>query len=145
VIGRRRLAAFVCGLVFAVGLGLSGMTQPSKVTGFLDVAGAWDPSLICVMGAALGVGLVLFPRILRRPRPLFDDAFHLPTKKAVDGRLLAGAAIFGVGWGLSGYCPGPALVTAAAGAGSALVFALAMAAGMGLFAVTVQRGRNRAR
>jgi uncharacterized protein len=143
--GKRRLVAFACGLVFAIGLGLSGMTQPSKVTGFLDVAGAWDPSLMCVMAAAVGVGLLLVPRILRRARPLFDDAFHLPQKKTLDGRLLAGAAIFGVGWGLAGYCPGPALVTAASGVDRALVFSLAMAAGMGLFAFTQRRGRAQAR
>jgi uncharacterized membrane protein YedE/YeeE len=135
----RNIIAFLCGLVFAVGLGLSGMTHPSKVLGFLDVAGAWDPSLACVMGGALGVNLLLFPRILERARPLLDTTFHVPAKRAVDLRLLAGAALFGAGWGIAGYCPGPAVVTAASGAVPAIVFALAMLGGMALFAFLPRR------
>jgi uncharacterized protein len=135
----RNIIAFLCGLVFAVGLGLSGMTHPSKVLGFLDVAGAWDPSLACVMGGALGVNLLLFPRILERARPLLDTTFHVPVKRAIDLRLLAGAALFGAGWGIAGYCPGPAVVTAASGAVPAIVFALAMLGGMALFAFLPRR------
>jgi uncharacterized membrane protein YedE/YeeE len=95
------LAAFASGLVFALGLGLSGMAQPSKVLGFLDVAGRWDPSLAFVMGGAVLLGLVSFAPILRRPAPLLEPRFHLPEKRGIDARLLAGAALFGVGWGLS--------------------------------------------
>jgi uncharacterized protein len=135
MIGARRIVSFAAGLVFAVGLGLSGMTQPAKVVGFLDIFGRWDPSLLCVMGAALGVSLVLFPRILRRSKPLLDARFHVPGKRAVDGRLIAGAAIFGMGWGLCGYCPGPAIVSVASGSQPAILFVLAMAAGMALEAL----------
>jgi uncharacterized protein len=131
----QRVVSFAAGVFFAVGLGLSGMTQPAKVQGFLDILGRWDPSLLCVMGAALGVNLVLFPRILRRRRPLFATRFHLPLERAVDGRLIVGAAIFGVGWGLGGYCPGPAIVSVSSGSRPAIVFVLAMAAGMALLAL----------
>jgi uncharacterized membrane protein YedE/YeeE len=137
----RAWLAFGAGLLFAVGLGVSGMTHPSKVLGFLDVAGAWDPSLLLVMGGALSVNLLLFPRILRRARPVLDERFHVPQKRTIDARLLGGAAIFGVGWGLAGYCPGPALVSLATGAAPALVFALAMVAGMLLYTRTVGRAR----
>lgn len=130
---KRGLLAFAAGLLFAVGLGVSGMTHPSKVLDFLDVAGAWDPSLLCVMGAALGVNLVLFPRILRRRRPVLDEAFHLPDKLRVDVRLVLGAALFGVGWGAAGFCPGPAIVSVASGALPAVAFAAAMVAGMAAF------------
>src|SRR6185295_7370618 len=99
-----------------VGLAVSGMTRPSKVVGFLDVFGAWDASLAFVMVGAIGVHAVLQRVIARRGSPLFEDRFHLPTRRDVDARLLAGAAVFGVGWGLGGFCPGPGLVAAASGA-----------------------------
>ena len=127
-----RAAAFAFGIVFALGLGLSGMTQPGRVMGFLDVAGDWDPTLAFVMGGAVLVGLLTFPRILRRPRPLLDDHFALPTRTAIDAPLLIGAALFGVGWGLSGYCPGPALVSLVTLSPAVLVFAASM--GLGLVA-----------
>lgn len=122
--------AGIAGVLFGVGLALSGMSQPARVLGFLDVAGAWDPSLMFVMGGALAVHVLLSRVILRRDRPLFDEEFHLPAKKAVDGRLVAGAALFGLGWGLGGFCPGPALTSAASGALPAIVFVGAMTAGM---------------
>jgi uncharacterized membrane protein YedE/YeeE len=128
-----RLAAFACGLVFALGLGISGMTQPSKVLGFLDVAGAWDPSLMFVIAGAVLPGLVAFALILRRPAPLLEASFHMPTRRSVDARLIAGAALFGVGWGLSGYCPGPAVLSIATGAPGALVFVASMVVGMVAF------------
>jgi uncharacterized membrane protein YedE/YeeE len=131
---RYRVSAFVFGLVFAAGLCLSGMTKPEKVIGFLDVTGAWDPSLAFVMGAALLVGFVVTPRIVARSRPIAASSFHVPPKAPVDARLLAGAVLFGVGWGLAGYCPGPAIVGVGSGLGSALVFVVAMVAGVGLFA-----------
>ncbi|AGP32254.1 DUF6691 family protein [Sorangium cellulosum] len=133
--------ALIAGALFAVGLGVSGMTQPSKVVGFLDVAGGWDPSLAFVMAGAISVHFLAY-RLLRRqqraasegaPRfPLLADRLSLPTRTGVDARLLGGAAIFGVGWGLAGYCPGPALVSLASGSGAVLAFVLAMAAGMAI-------------
>lgn len=122
--------AFLSGAVFAAGLALSGMTQPEKVIGFLDVAGAWDPSLAFVMIGAIGLNLVLFRFILKRTGPVFGSVFQLPNRRDIDPRLVAGAALFGAGWGLGGYCPGPGLVSLAAGGLSALVFVIAMAAGM---------------
>jgi len=127
---KRNAAAFGAGALFAVGLALSGMTRPSKVVGFLDLAGDWDASLAFVMMGAIAVHFVAYRVVLRRPAPLFDVRFHLPTRKDIDLRLVLGAALFGVGWGLGGYCPGPGLVSAAAGSLGALVFVVGMTAGM---------------
>ncbi|TAK21132.1 MAG: YeeE/YedE family protein [Myxococcaceae bacterium] len=127
---KRNAAAFGAGALFAVGLALSGMTRPSKVVGFLDLAGDWDASLAFVMMGAIAVHFVAYRVVLRRPAPLFDGRFHLPTRKDIDLRLVLGAALFGVGWGLGGYCPGPGLVSAAAGSPGALVFVVGMTAGM---------------
>jgi uncharacterized protein len=124
--------AFAAGGLFATGLAIGGMTRTSKVRGFLDFAGSWDPSLLFVMGGAVSVYFVLHRVVLRRPRPFFDATFHLPTRKDLDGRLLAGAALFGVGWGLVGYCPGPGLASLASGSVAPVVFVAAMAAGMWL-------------
>lgn len=124
------LAAFGAGALFAVGLAISGMTKPSKVTGFLDVAGAWDASLAFVMVGAIAVHFVAYRMVMRRPSPLFDTKFHVPTRKDVDLRLVAGAALFGVGWGLGGFCPGPAIVSAGGGTIGALVFVAGMTIGM---------------
>ncbi len=140
--GRQGAWAFVAGLVFALGLGLSGMTRPSKVTGFLDVTGSWDASLALVMGAALAISAPAFAWAQRRGRPILDERFHLPKRRAVDPSLVAGAAIFGIGWGASGYCPGPAIVAAGSGSGRAILFTVAMCAGMVLFEVA---GRARLR
>jgi uncharacterized membrane protein YedE/YeeE len=123
-------AAFLSGLLFAIGLVLGGMTQPSKVVGFLDLTGDWDPSLALVMGGALGTHALGRRLVLRRPRPLLDSRFHLPTRSEIDASLLGGAAIFGIGWGLGGFCPGPAMVALGAGARASLVFVPAMIAGM---------------
>ena len=125
-----KLTALLAGLLFGLGLLISGMTRPDKVLGFLDLAGDWDASLAFVMGGAILVHAPLSRLILRRRSPLLDSIFHLPTRRDIDPRLLAGAALFGVGWGLSGYCPGPALVSAGDGASSALIFTLAMTAAM---------------
>lgn len=124
------VAAFTCGLVFALGLAVGGMTQPSKVVGFLDFTGAWDPSLALVMGGALATHALLRPLVLSRPKPLLESRFFLATKVALDGRLVLGAAIFGVGWGLGGFCPGPALVALGGGMDAAAVVVPAMLAGM---------------
>lgn len=129
---RQAAVALISGLVFALGLGVAGMTLPGKVLGFLDVAGDWDPSLAFVMIGAIGVHMAFYRLILRRRSPLFADRFWLPTLQAVDRPLVVGAAIFGVGWGLAGYCPGPALATAGTGAPAALLFAASMLGGMAL-------------
>ncbi|MGD0529469.1 MAG: DUF6691 family protein [Polyangiaceae bacterium] len=115
------------GALFAVGLTLAGMTDPARVIGFLDVTGAWDPSLAFVMIGAIGVHALLYRLIARRRAPLFDTAFHPPASKKVDGKLVAGAALFGVGWGTAGYCPGPGLASLTSA--PAAVFVAAMAAG----------------
>ena len=129
----RTLVAFVTGLVFGLGLLLSGMADPAKVLGFLDLAGAWDPSLMFVMGGAVGVGSVAFAAARRRTRSLLGEPMQLPTKTAVDRRIIAGALLFGAGWGLAGFCPGPALVALGLGEAKAVVFVAAMLVGMGLF------------
>ncbi|MBE7454002.1 MAG: YeeE/YedE family protein [Kofleriaceae bacterium] len=123
--------AGVVGALFGAGLLVSGMTQPAKVIGFLDVAGGWDPSLAFVMGGAVVVyGLAWRLVRARRREPWFDAAFHLPTRRDLDARLLGGAAIFGVGWGLGGLCPGPGLVAAGGGATTGLAFVAAMLVGL---------------
>lgn len=126
----RLVAAFACGLVFALGLVAGGMTQPSKVVGFLDFTGAWDPSLALVMGGALGTHALLRRFVLRHPQPLFAPRFFVPTRSDIDAHLLTGAAIFGVGWGLGGFCPGPAIVALGSGMHAATIVVPAMLAGM---------------
>jgi uncharacterized membrane protein YedE/YeeE len=135
----RTITAFVAGLVFGLGLLLSGMADPAKVLGFLDLAGAWDPSLMFVMGGAVGVGAVAFAAARRRTRSLLGEPMQLPTSTGVDRRLVAGALLFGAGWGLAGFCPGPALVALGLGEAKAVVFVAAMLAGMGLFAFVERR------
>lgn len=129
----RLLTVFFSGVLFAVGLGISGMTQPTKIIGFLDIFGAWDPSLVFVMAGAVGVNVILYRLSIKRLRPLFAPAFALPPKHTINKSLVIGATLFGVGWGLSGYCPGPALVSSVTGWGSVLAFVGAMLAGMYLY------------
>jgi uncharacterized protein len=124
------LAAFAAGLVFGLGLILSGMSDPGKVIGFLDVAGSWDPSLAFVMAGAILVGVLAFALARRRARAFFGGAIELPTRRDIDLRLLAGSLVFGIGWGLAGFCPGPALVSFGSGQDKAAVFVVAMLAGM---------------
>ena len=126
------LAAFACGLLFAMGLVVSGMSDPNKVLDFLDFGGTWDPSLAFVMIGGIAVHAALYRVVVRRGRPLFGE-FRLPTRRDVDVKLVAGAAMFGIGWGLSGFCPGPALVNIASLGTGALVFAGMMFMGMALF------------
>ena len=127
---KRHAAAAATGALFAVGLAISGMTKPSKVVGFLDLAGAWDASLAFVMVGAIAVHFIAFRLVLRRATPLFDVRFHLPSRKDIDLRLLLGSGLFGIGWGLGGFCPGPGLVSAASGSIDALVFVGGMTLGM---------------
>jgi len=129
----KNISAFICGLIFSLGLMISQMSNPAKVLGFLDVFGSWDPSLALVMVGALatlGIGNWF---IQQRPKPLFDEYFHKPKHILIDKPLLIGAAIFGLGWGLVGFCPGPAIVAISMGSLEAWVFVLAMAAGVALF------------
>jgi uncharacterized membrane protein YedE/YeeE len=125
--------AFVSGLLFAIGLGVGGMTQPAKVTAFLDFVGDWDPSLAFVMIGAIAVYAPLYRLIRRLPTPLLSSTFTLPTRTDIDRRLLGGAALFGVGWGLGGFCPGPALTSLAAGEPEVLIFVASMLTGMYLY------------
>ncbi len=127
------IASLIAGLVFGVGLLLSGMTDPGKVIGFLDLAGTWDPSLAFVMGGAILVGFFAFRLAGRRGHAFLGGAMHLPTRRDIDNRLLGGSVVFGVGWGLAGFCPGPALVAFGAGVDKAAVFVAAMLGGMVLY------------
>ena len=124
--------AAISGVLFGLGLTLSGMSDPAKVLGFLNVTGVWMPDLIFVMGGAVVVTFIVTPWVLRRQAPLMASAFSLPGKQLLDRRLAGGAMLFGIGWGLSGYCPGPALVSLLYGYESTLIFCLAMFAGMAL-------------
>jgi uncharacterized membrane protein YedE/YeeE len=131
---RQIVAAFAIGIVFALGLVVSEMVNPARVIGFLDVAGQWDATLLLVMVGALAVTVPAFPLILRRSAPLLADRFSLPAKTSLDQPLLLGAAIFGVGWGIGGFCPGPALAALASGSANVLMFVAAMVLGQWLAA-----------
>jgi uncharacterized membrane protein YedE/YeeE len=124
------LGALLSGLVFGFGLVISGMTQPARVLGFLDIFGVWDPTLAFVMGAALAVSLPGFYFTRRRERPLLTARFRWPTRSEIDAPLICGAALFGIGWGLVGLCPGPAIVNLATFLQQIIVFVVAMGAGM---------------
>jgi hypothetical protein len=126
---RDTLAGVITGLVFGFGLYLSSMTDPAVVQGFLDLTGDWNPTLIFVMAGGVMVTLIGYRIVLGQARPLWSESFRLPTATAIDAPLLLGAAIFGVGWGLAGYCPGPAIVSLASGRLPVIIFVLAMLAG----------------
>lgn len=131
---------FLAGALFAVGLALSGMTQPQKVIGFLDVFGEWDPSLMFVMGGAIATYGPLFRLVTKRKGPVFASLFQIPDRRDITGSLLLGSTLFGVGWGLGGFCPGPALASLTTGHSTVLVFIGAMLAGMVLYTL-VDRAR----
>mgnify|MGYP001097270666 CR=1 FL=1 len=131
----RNLISLLVGFVFALGLGLSGMTQVQVVRGFLDITGDWNLSLMGVMIGAIGVHSLLFFVIKKRSAPLLDRKFHLPSKKDVDLRLISGAALFGLGWGWVGICPGPGLVAAVSGQLNILIFVVSMLAGMLIYKI----------
>ena len=124
------VSALLAGLVFSLGLGISGMTRPSKVVGFLDFTGSWDPSLALVMVGAIAAHAISYRWIVRRASPVLATEFDIPTNRKIDVRLLAGSAVFGIGWGIGGYCPGPALVSIGGATSAALIFVPAMVAGM---------------
>jgi len=123
------IIAVVTGLLFGAGLAASGMTNPEKVQGFLDLTGVWDPSLMFVMGGAVVVTLISFRFILKLSRPVFSEQFHMPSSTSIDTRLIIGAALFGTGWGLVGYCPGPALAAIAYLNSDVMIFLVAMFVG----------------
>lgn len=136
---REQAFALAAGLLFGLGLAISGMSDADKVQNFLDLFGNWDPSLAVVMAAALAVALPGYRLALRRARPVCATAFQLPDKRSIDAPLLIGAALFGIGWGLAGYCPGPAVANLARLSGEALVFLPAMLAGSWLYGRWQQR------
>ena len=131
--------SLLAGLVFGLGLIVAGMANPAKVLAFLDLAGAWDPSLAFVMGGAIGVGFVAFFIARQRTVSFLGEEMKLPTARHIDRRLVFGSVAFGIGWGIAGFCPGPALVALGMGEGKALVFVAAMLAGMGIFELIERR------
>lgn len=131
--------SLLSGLLFGFGLALAQMTNPAKIIDFLDFSGTWDPTLALVMGGAVLVTLVSFRFILRRPHPLLGGGFQLPARNDIDRPLVAGAAIFGIGWGLGGFCPGPGIASIAQGSWEAVVFTLGLAGGMLVFRVIGRR------
>ena len=139
-----RVVEFLVGLLFGWGLLLSGMADPGKVQAFLDVFGAWDPSLLFVMGGAVAVGLFAFALARKRTTTFLGRALHMPSARDIDPPLIVGSLIFGAGWGLAGFCPGPGIVAMAAGEPKALVFVVAMLAGMAGHSLLERRGRRSA-
>ena len=139
----KTLIAFGIGLIFGIGLLVSNMTQPEKVLGFLDFFGRWDPSLAFVMGGALVVSTAGYYLARQRGKSVFGEALHLPTKRDIDPRLLGGALIFGVGWGLAGICPGPAIANLGFFSQPAILFVVAMLAGMAVYGFTLGRSPSR--
>ncbi len=141
----RYVSIFLCGLLFGIGLIVSGMADPGNVIGFLDLTGLWNPQLAMVMGGAVVVGSAGFAVARGRQRPLLEDAesaMHWPTATAVDRRLIVGSVLFGAGWGLAGFCPGPAIVGVGLGSGDAVVFTVAMLAGMLVHRVWARQQRG---
>ena len=134
----RHIAAYISGLIFGVGISISGMANPAKVLNFFDVFGTWDPSLIFVMGGALVTTFIGYRVVLRRPAPALSDTFKLPTRRELDLPLLGGAATFGVGWAIAGFCPGGALPALGTGRPEVITFAAALIAGI-LVAKVLQR------
>jgi len=130
---RALITALLAGLLFGVGLGLSQMINPARVLGFLDVFGAWDPTLMFVLGGAVGVTTLTFRLVLKRAAPVVEPQFRVPTRTRIDRRLIGGAALFGLGWALTGYCPGPGLVGLVLGSTQAVIFVAAFVAGVLLF------------
>jgi len=131
----RNLSYLLAGVLFAIGLGLAGMTQPTKVVGFLDFLGDWDPSLAFVMVGGILTHMALYRFIVKRPSPLMADVFQIPTSRDITPRLVIGSGLFGVGWAVAGYCPGPGLVAGGSGSTNGLLFVGSMLAGMVLFKV----------
>lgn len=136
------VSALVTGLIFGMGLLVSGMANPDKVLSFLDITGNWDPSLMLVMGGAIAVGVVAFTLIKGHTHSLWGEPLRLPTRQDLDSRLIMGSLGFGIGWGLAGFCPGPALVAFGTGAPKAIVFVVAMVAGMAMYEL-IEKSRTK--
>ena len=130
---KQNLTSFFVGFIFAIGLGMAGMTQPHKVIGFLDLFGTWDPSLLFVMIGAIGVHSLGYHFIIKRKSPLWDVQWHLPKQKKITPQLIIGSILFGMGWGLAGYCPGPAVVSLGSGQAGPWIFVIAMLLGMWIY------------
>ncbi|SHE89589.1 hypothetical protein SAMN05444273_10378 [Litoreibacter ascidiaceicola] len=126
----RLIASYISGLIFGIGISISGMANPAKVLNFFDIAGTWDPSLIFVMGGALIVTFIGYRFVLRRPAPTFETSFKLPTRSDLDLPLIGGSALFGVGWGIAGFCPGGALPALGTGRSEVIIFTVALLAGI---------------
>jgi len=139
----KNFLTLISGLLFGFGLLLSGMADPAKVQNFLDLFGTWDPSLAFVMGGAIAVTMPGFWLVIRRNKPFFNDVFHLPSRTDLDPRLITGAAIFGVGWGLGGFCPGPAMTALPLAAEGTLIFVATMLTGMAASKYFLQRRDSR--
>ncbi|MEM7257715.1 MAG: DUF6691 family protein [Pseudomonadota bacterium] len=138
----RAFTAFVAGFVFSIGLVISEMVNPAKVLGFLDLFGQWDPSLAFVMGGALLVTAIGYRMVTKAPQPVFAQKFHIPTNRSVDAKLASGSVLFGIGWGLAGLCPGPALAALSFGGVSVLVFLASMFAGAWLYQILLVNRRS---
>jgi uncharacterized membrane protein YedE/YeeE len=126
---KQYLTVFISGLLFGLGLGFSQMIDRERVIGFLDLAGVWDPTLLFVLGGAVTVTLISFRFVLKLPHPLLDDKFYLPTQKNIDSSLVVGSAIFGIGWGISGYCPGPGITALVLGIFNPVLFLIGLIIG----------------
>ena len=137
---KRNLAGLVAGVIFGVGLAVSQMVNPMKVQAFLDIAGDWDPSLLFTMGSAVLVTMIFFQRVMRKAKPLWDRKFYLPLKARADKKLIFGSALFGTGWGLVGFCPGPAIAALAVSGWEAPIFVLSMLAGLLAYDLIFARG-----
>lgn len=134
--------ALSSGIIFGLGLILAGMSNPSKVLAFLDITGPWDPSLMFVMGGAIGVGIVAFAFAKKRTMAILGDVMHLPSKQDIDSKVMLGGVIFGIGWGIAGICPGPALVLLGAGSKQGIIFVIAMLIGITIYSV-ISNARKR--
>ncbi len=141
----RIVSSYLIGLIFGIGISISGMANPAKVLNFFDVMGTWDPSLAFVMGGALVVTFVGYRIVLHRPAPILDQQFHLPASSRIDARLIGGAAVFGIGWGISGFCPGGALPALGTGNPSVFAFTAALLAGMFVARAAMNRAADRPR
>ena len=136
----KSVAGYIAGLLFGLGLGISGMTDPARVLGFLDLFGAWDPTLMFVLGGAVVTNFIGYRLVFKRTAPVYGEAFQLPTRQDLDGRLIGGAALFGIGWGLSGYCPGPAIASVSGLTAPLFAMLVAMVAGWFLARAVPARG-----
>lgn len=139
---KQNLIALFAGLLFGLGLSISQMVDPARVLGFLDIAGTWDPTLLFVLGGAVGVTIISFRFILQQPAPIFASKFSLPTKTDIDRPLIAGAALFGIGWGIAGYCPGPGTTALVLGAWNPILFVISLIIGSLVYNQLFNRAPN---